>query len=412
MTEPRFSWDGAQAFRALFPLRPLERLLFGGLTFEERWLLLLFDALFDASAGKTVLAVHPLSVPEPGLAGRIAAAAGRPRAWTANGAIAAALVPAERIAAAGEAPVLEELAAGIPTETGDVSLIASPWDLIARNAARIARDAELLASARRLPSLPSSGGAGPSLPVPADARATGAGPVWIGEGARIEPFVLLDASAGPIRIGARAAIEAHAVLRGPVWIRSDARVKSGGRIGPGTVVGEGSRVAGEVEETIFGAFSNKQHEGFLGHAVVGEWVNLGAGTNNSDLKNNYGTVRIDWGEGPVDTGLRKLGCFLGDHVKSAIGTRIGTGAVVGAASNLFGPTGLVTGLVPPFTWGESGEVYDLARAVDTMNRTRERRRGELERAGRPVPIDGEEKRRLVRLWEKRAGSLDRAVDRG
>jgi hypothetical protein len=180
-------------------------------------------------------------------------------------------------------------------------------------------------------------------------------------------------------------------------------VKSGARIGPGTTVGEASRVAGEIEETVFGAFSNKQHEGFLGHAYVGEWVNLGAGTNNSDLKNNYGTVRIDWGEGPVDTGLRKLGCFLGDHVKSAIGTRIGTGAVVGAASNLFGSSGLVAGHIPPFTWGEEGGVYEWGPAVDTMKRVLERRREELARAGRRAGLEAAEVERLKRLWEARKG---------
>jgi UDP-N-acetylglucosamine diphosphorylase/glucosamine-1-phosphate N-acetyltransferase len=207
-------------------------------------------------------------------------------------------------------------------------------------------------------------------------------------------------------------IESGAVLRGPLWIRADTRVKSGARIGPGTTLGEGSRVGGEVEETVFGAFSNKQHEGFLGHAYVGEWVNLGAGTNNSDLKNNYGAVRIDWGEGPTDTDLRKLGCFLGDHVKSAIGTRIGTGAVVGAVSNLFGPTGIAGGYVPPFSWGEGGEVYDLARAVDTMNRVRGRREVELRRAGRSLAMTAEERGRLEALWTKRGGGLDRSGGAG
>ncbi|MFH1679801.1 MAG: hypothetical protein ABIH26_04060, partial [Candidatus Eisenbacteria bacterium] len=299
--------------------------------------------------------------------------------------------------------VLGDLCGGIPASEGAGAIVENPWDLVDANERRIRLDGELLESRGRLPALPRFAlGEAATGDIPG-ARVRGEGGVFIGPGVEIEPFVFLDASAGPIRIGAMAAVEAHSALRGPVWIRPDARIKCGSRIGRGTTVGEASRVGGEVEETVFGAFSNKQHEGFLGHAYVGEWVNLGAGTNNSDLKNNYGTVRVDWGEGSEDTGLRKLGCFIGDHVKSAIGTRIGTGAVVGAASNLFGERGLATGFVPPFAWGEGNALYDFERAVETMRRARERRRGELERAGRPAAMEEGELSRLRELWERRRG---------
>lgn len=390
-------------FRGLFPVRPLERLLFGGFTFEERWRLVLFDAGFDTSESECVLFVNRLSIPEPSLAETIRTNGDRPRAWTHGGRILAVLADSKRAAGGGDDPLLDDLRGDLPASEGSGAIVENPWDLVAGNARRIGEDGSLLDACRRRPDLdcftyaPASGG---DLP---DARVLGQAGVFLGKDAAIEPFVLLDAEGGPVRIGERAAIEAHAVLRGPLWIRPDARIKSGSRIGPGTTIGEGSRAAGEVEETVFGAFSNKQHEGFLGHAYVGEWVNLGAGTNNSDLKNNYGTIRVDWGEGSVDTGLRKLGCFIGDHVKSAIGTRIGTGAVVGAASNLFGERGLVGGYVPPFTWGEGNALYDFDRAVETMKRARERRRGELERAGRPAAMEGGELSRLRALWEGRKG---------
>jgi UDP-N-acetylglucosamine diphosphorylase/glucosamine-1-phosphate N-acetyltransferase len=390
-------------FHGVFPVRPLERLLFGGFTFEERWHLVLSDAGFDEGESDRVLFVNPLSIPDASLVEAIRKHGDRPRAWTLGGRTLAVLADGDRAAGGGEDPVLIDLRGDLPVSEGSGTIVENPWDLVAGNARRIREDGALLDACPRRPDLacfvfePASGA---DLP---DARVRGCAGVFLGKDAAIEPFVLLDASEGPIRVGERVVIEAHAVLRGPLWIRPDARIKSGSRIGPGTTIGEGSRVAGEVEETVFGAFSNKQHEGFLGHAYVGEWVNLGAGTNNSDLKNNYGTIRVDWGEGSVDTGLRKLGCFIGDHVKSAIGTRIGTGTVVGAASNLFGERGLVGGYVPPFTWGEGNALYDFERAVETMKRARERRREELERAGRPASMEGGELSRLRALWEGRKG---------
>jgi UDP-N-acetylglucosamine diphosphorylase/glucosamine-1-phosphate N-acetyltransferase len=391
------------SFAALFPLRPHERLLFGGFTFEERWRLLLSDAGVEEDGAGPAIFLNPLSIPDASLAREIRESAGSPRAWFAGERPVAGLAGGERGDRPRNSVLLSEALRGLPARACSVRIVERPWDLIAGNAERIREDAELVASLGRARPFPLAGGpeSGPEdFP---ELRAAGEGRVSFGEGARVEPFVFADASGGPIRAGARVVIEAHAVLRGPIWIRDGARVKSGARIGPGTTVGEASRVAGEIEETVFGAFSNKQHEGFLGHAYVGEWVNLGAGTNNSDLKNNYGTVRIDWGEGPVDTGLRKLGCFLGDHVKSAIGTRIGTGAVVGAASNLFGSSGLVAGHIPPFTWGEEGGVYEWGPAVDTMKRVLERRREELARAGRRAGLEAAEVERLKRLWEARKG---------
>ena len=387
----------AGPFHALFPLRPLERLLFGGFTFDARWSLYR-SARIDADRP---LVVNPLAVPDGSLADQVGAADGE-RIWTTGGRPVAARVEPERFArlAAGDGS-WEELIEELAAKEGEWRLIGKPWDLITGNGRQIDEDLGLVERLDQERGMASDTRSGTEPRSPGTLSVTGDGLLRIDDGAILEPFVHIDTSEGPVWIGERTVVEPHSILRGPLRLGNDVRVRGGSRIGEGTTVGDGSRIGGEVEATLFGAFSNKQHDGFLGHAHVGEWVNLGAGTNNSDLKNNYGVVRIDWGEGSVETGEKKLGCFLGDHVKSAIGLRIGTGAVVGVASNLFGPSGLVSGFLPPFTWGEGGEVYDFDRAVDTMNVVRERRREELRSAGRSRSMEEGEFNKLRELWEKR-----------
>ena len=134
-------------------------------------------------------------------------------------------------------------------------------------------------------------------------------------------------------------------------------------------------MAGEVEESIVLGHSNKHHAGFLGHSYLGEWVNLGAMTTNSDLKNNYRPVRLHLSTGDLDTGQLKLGMMLGDHVKTGIGTLVSGGTTIGFASNVFGGEGLVSGCVPPFTWrsGTRDEVYRLDAALETARTVMSRR---------------------------------------
>jgi hypothetical protein len=133
-------------------------------------------------------------------------------------------------------------------------------------------------------------------------------------------------------------------------------------------------VHGELEGTIVLGYSNKAHDGFLGHSYLGRWVNIGAQTANSNLKNNYGTIRVWTPAGVVDTGSIKLGCFLGDHVKTAIGTLLSTGTVVGAGSNLFGRE-LPPPFVPPFSWGSGADLgaYDVDRFLETASTAMGRR---------------------------------------
>jgi UDP-N-acetylglucosamine diphosphorylase / glucose-1-phosphate thymidylyltransferase / UDP-N-acetylgalactosamine diphosphorylase / glucosamine-1-phosphate N-acetyltransferase / galactosamine-1-phosphate N-acetyltransferase len=198
--------------------------------------------------------------------------------------------------------------------------------------------------------------------------------VSLGQDAHIEPGVVIDTREGPVRLEAGAYVEAPARLIGPLYVGVGSRL-FGGRIGRSSI-GPACKVKGEVEASVLTGYCNKAHDGYLGHALLGRWVNLGAHTTNSDLKNNYGPVRVRLGaDEEVDTGLLKVGCFLGDHVRTGIGTLITTGAVIGAGTNLIGDDSLPR-YVPPFSWGRPGalEDYALERFLSTAD-TVMRRRG-------------------------------------
>lgn len=178
------------------------------------------------------------------------------------------------------------------------------------------------------------------------------GPVYIDHGTIIRPFSVII---GPTYIGPRSVIDRAKLVK--------------------SSIGPVCRIGGEVETSVFQGFSNKYHEGFLGHSLIGEWVNLGALTTNSDLKNNYGPVRIKIGKDVIDSGMIKLGCMIGDHTKLGIGTLIPTGTVIGSFVNFFGG-GMMPRFVPSFKWlgPEIDESYDLEKALETA-RTVMKRRG-------------------------------------
>ncbi len=174
--------------------------------------------------------------------------------------------------------------------------------------------------------------------------------VFLAQGAIVHPTVVLDVTQGPIYIGENTTVYPPTRIEGPAYIGKGTWIV-GGKIREGSNIGDVCRVGGEVEESIIHGYSNKYHDGFLGHAYIGEWVNLGALTTNSDLKDTYGSVRIDVeGEGVVDAGT-KVGCFVGDHVKTSIGALIYTGKRIGIFSHVHG---LATEDVPSFTiWAKS-----------------------------------------------------------
>lgn len=214
--------------------------------------------------------------------------------------------------------------------------------------------------------------AGLSLPVRIGAGQLPAGvwllgdDLWCAEGVTLAPTTVIDARRGPVVIDRGGDIAPHTLLEGPLYLGPGCRVKAGARLYGESSFGIGNRLAGEIGESSFGDFTNKQHEGFIGHAVLGSWVNLGAMTTCSDLKNNYGSVKVDLGEGLVETRQRFVGLLAGDHVKTAIGTLFNTGTCVGFASNIFGE-GMPPKHVPAFSWGgrAGAPQYGLEAAVGT-----------------------------------------------
>ncbi len=190
--------------------------------------------------------------------------------------------------------------------------------------------------------------------------------VFCGEGVGLSGSTAIDTSSGPVIIDRGVNVMPHCYLEGPLYIGPGSLVKPGARLHGDSSFGIVNRLAGEIGESTFGDFANKQHAGFIGHAVLGSWINLGALTTCSDLKNNYGEIRVDLGFGPVASGSRFVGLMMGDHAKTAIGTMFNTGTSVGFASNIFG------GLMPPkfvgnFQWGgQAGDpLYAVERALGT-----------------------------------------------
>lgn len=198
--------------------------------------------------------------------------------------------------------------------------------------------------------------------------------VVLGPGCELARSTAIDASAGPVVIGAGVRVLPHCYLEGPLYIGSHSLVKAGSTIYGETSLGAVNKVAGEIGESTFLDFANKQHEGFIGHAYLGSWCNLGALTTNSDLKNTYGSIRVDLGDGVEDTGLRFVGLMMAEHGKTAIGTMFNTGTTVGFSSNVFG-SGFPEKCLPNFTWGDrsSADRYDPARALGTAQTVLARR---------------------------------------
>ena len=169
--------------------------------------------------------------------------------------------------------------------------------------------------------------------------------VFAAEGAALGQHVVSDTSKGPILLDEGATVGPHCFLRGPAYLGPKSRVTEQSAIKDGVSLGHTTKIGGEVEASIVEPYSNKQHYGFLGHSYLGSWINLGAGTCNSDLKNTYGTVRMDYRGESVATGMQFVGCMMGDYAKSAINTGIFTGKTIGVCSMVYG---FVTTNVPSF----------------------------------------------------------------
>jgi len=194
------------------------------------------------------------------------------------------------------------------------------------------------------------------------------------------PGVIIDATNGPVISDENVKIMANSVIIGPVYIGKNSTIKIGAKIYEGTSIGPVCKIGGEVEGTIFQAYTNKQHGGFLGHSYLGEWVNIGAGTNNSDLKNNYKNVTIYFHtEGKkIDSGSQFIGTFIGDHTKTGINSTINTGSVIGVGCNLFGRE-LITDFIPSFSWGDASNLSEYVedKFLETAEIVKKRRKLKL-----------------------------------
>ncbi len=196
--------------------------------------------------------------------------------------------------------------------------------------------------------------------------------LYIAPGVRIHPYASFDLSRGPIFIDRDAEIGPFTSITGPCYIGQKTKIEHA-NIQKSTI-GPVCRISGEVESCIFGGFSNKHHQGFIGHSYIGQWVNLGALTTNSDLKNNYSEVRVLIGEKIFNTGMVKLGCFIGDHTKLGIGTLLPTGGILGSFVNYFGG-GTTPKFIPCFKWVNQRSIkdYELEKAVQTAKKVMARR---------------------------------------
>lgn len=202
----------------------------------------------------------------------------------------------------------------------------------------------------------------------------------------IEPGVVFDATGGPIWLEEGVTVRAFSRLCGPLYVGRNTLLLGGPLTG--CSIGPHCKVHGELEESIVLGYTNKAHDGFLGHCYLGMWVNLGAMTTNSDLKNNYSDIDMWTPHGEVSTGHIKMGAFLGDHVKTAVGTMINTGTVIGAGCNVFG--GMPPQYLPPFSWG-ADDTYAFDKFIEATAAAMQRR---------AVPLNASQKDMLARAWKR------------
>jgi len=265
--------------------------------------------------------------------------------------------------------------------TDDLIEIVWPWDIFKLNGENTITDFKLITSGRKSETISSTN------------NVLGVENIFIEKGAKIE-FATINATEGPVYIGENAEIMEGSLVRGPLVLCNNSTLKMGAKVYGPTTIGPHSKIGGEVNNTVFLGFSNKAHDGFIGNSVIGEWCNLGADTNNSNLKNNYAEVRL-WNyetEHFIKTGLQFCGLIMGDHSKCAINTMFNTGTVIGVNVNIFGE-GFPRNFVPSFSWGGAHgfNVYGIKKAFEVAEKVMERRN---------ITLDETEKYILNYIFEK------------
>ena len=259
-------------------------------------------------------------------------------------------------------------------EIDDLDFISRPSDIFLKNEEQIVTDYQLITKGRT------------SQKLPKETRLIGDHPVFIEEGAIILA-TSINTTDGPAYIGKNAVIMEGSVLRGPVAFCESAVAKMGAKIYKGTTIGPWSKVGGEISNCVFFGYSNKGHDGYLGNSVIGEWCNFGAGSSNSNLKNNYSPIKVwDYTQNDfIQTGLIFHGLIMGDHSKCSINSVFNTGTVVGVHANI-ATRNFPAKFIPSFSWlvGKASSNYELQKAVETATRVFARRGIELSKADHSI----------------------------
>ena len=272
---------------------------------------------------------------------------------------------------------------------GVVEYIHRPYDIFNKNDQEIRKDFDLIIKDRK------------SQVIPKEVSTKGF-KIFIEQGAEVD-LCRLNSSTGPIYIGKNAKILDAAVIRGPFALCENAVVKMSAKIYGATTVGPNSKVGGEIKNCVFQANSNKGHDGYLGDSVIGQWCNLGADTNSSNLKNNYAEVKIwDYSERRfTESGLQFCGLIMGDHSKCGINTMFNTGTVVGVSCNIYG-SGFPRNFIPSFSWGGAHGymTYKLDKAFDTAEKVLARKNLKLTQEDKNILEHIYSQSAQFRSWEK------------
>lgn len=275
---------------------------------------------------------------------------------------------------------------------GEITVISQSWHIFQKNADEIRSDFALLTAGRI------------SQPI-SDPHTIiyGKENIFVEEGASIKAAIL-NAEDGPIYIGKNAQIHEGAIIKGAFAMLDNSHVNMGAKIKGDSTIGPFCKVGGEVSNSVFFGYSSKGHDGFIGNSVVGEWCNLGADTNTSNLKNNYANIKLwDYAEGGLkDTGLQFCGLMMGDHSKCGINTMFNTGTVVGVNANIYGG-GFPNNFIPSFAWGgiDGFSTYQLPKALEVAEKVTERRDIVLDETERKILTEHFEESAVDRFWEKK-----------
>jgi len=279
-----------------------------------------------------------------------------------------------------------------------VQLFDWPWQIVNANAAAIRYDWDDFRSgapAQSLPEIPGAYFLNPER-------------IHLGPNCEIKPCVVIDAETGPVWIDRNVTILPHSYIQGPVYIGPGCVIQAGTKLRSGCSLGHMCKVGGELEGSLLLGYSNKQHDGFLGHSLLGSWCNLGAGCVNSDLKNTYGTVRVPLNGRKVETGEMFVGMFMGDFSKAGINVAFPTGSVIGVCSSIFAPRS--PNFVPSFSWIDEAGVqrYDVERGVEIARKVMARRKKILSKTEEDV--FHQVRRQVVALEHKPQRELETMAD--